>query len=590
MRHAQSAGSFFMAVLVCLGGCTSSLPSPADPPGSSGASATPAQPIAHFTVRPEGTLLVLGPQNTSDSRFYNTTIELPPGSVTQAVEVTASLIDSLAGPTERAVGPALRLTPADAQLLKPAQISLPYDVTEVSYLDDLRVVVSGEHQAADNALRRGVVGAPVPRLFKVTTQKFGDFQSLIYKPNGFPDMGIFDPNKIEKIDILFVVDNSSSMADKQSAVIGKFRAFVDKILKCTARIHIGVVTTDVGIVPAKMGKWPKSNDLACNTEAGDDGELQFETCKDSSISHPNRDDKKNRNDAKCALACKNNTKLTAGANFIDLDLKNAKPSSNIDVTGSVAPQDITDAFGCMAYQGDKGCGIEMPLESVRRALANPKNKNFWQFDPNPVTPRSAQNSLQLLVFITDEDDCSVPEMNRMDTDPANTVPYVAGTPIAKNFGHNFRCFAMSTDCTETLTTDGVKTNCKPKSGSPYLEDTNTLATSIIKNRKMLVGGIWALNPVSGDAMEYGTVANATLQYMTPVKQSQTLDFKLHECLAPELDPGAGAAEQHRLSAFADNGMLLAGYQTDICKPSAYADVFTILYDALHKAMPEVCKL
>ena len=561
MQHAQRVRSLLMAALFAVGGCT--------------ASGSQPQQIMKFPLSPEGTRIVLGPNNTNDARLYDTTIELPPGALSQPVEVTLSLIDTLAATDETAVGPALRLTPANLPLQKPLQLTLPYDKAQVTYLDELRVVVAGKHQDTSNPLRRGVVGMTPPALFQVSAETLGDFQSLIRNPDTLPDAGIYKPNLIDKIDILFIIDNSSSMAAKQKFVIEKFRSFINKIIKCDAKIHIGVVTTDMGIVPAGMGKWKGSNDIACDTEKGDDGALRSQTCIDSP----------NRNDANCKSVC-NNTKINGGAKFIEIDTKSA--TSNLP-SGKVNAIEVADAFSCIAYQGQKGCGIEMPLASALRAIGNMNNMGFWQFNPDSMFPKKDQTSLQLLVFITDEDDCSVLPSNRMLTNPVGTVPYTAGMPNAMNFGHNFRCFAMSTTCDQSLTSDGTKTNCKTQMGTPYLHATNDLAKAISGNRKMLIGGIWPLMPVNGNPKEYSTVNPVNLQYMTATKASNMIDIKRHDCHIPSLPAEEGAAEQHRLSQFADDGSFLAGYQVDICKPAEYPDVFTILYDALPKATGGACK-
>nr|HPH26318.1 hypothetical protein [Pseudomonadota bacterium] len=173
MQHVQRVRSLLMAALVAVGGCT--------------ASGSPQQQIMKLTLSPEGTRIVLGPNNTSDARLYDTTIELPPGALGQPTEVTLSLIDTLAATDETAVGPALRLTPANLPLQKPLQLTLPYDKTQVTYLDELRVVVAGKHQDTPNPLRRGVVGMTAPVPFQVSTEMLGDFQSLIRHPSTLPD-------------------------------------------------------------------------------------------------------------------------------------------------------------------------------------------------------------------------------------------------------------------------------------------------------------------------------------------------------------------------------------------------------------------
>jgi len=68
------------------------------------------------------------------------------------------------------------------------------------------------------------------------------------------------------------------------------------------------------------------------------------------------------------------------------------------------------AFGCLGMLGDSGCGIEGTLEAARRALSADDslsaNRGFLRSD-----------SVLSVVFLTDEDDCSVLPMRRSQNDP-----------------------------------------------------------------------------------------------------------------------------------------------------------------------------
>ncbi len=68
-----------------------------------------------------------------------------------------------------------------------------------------------------------------------------------------PDQGItrvitsdvFLQEPTNEVDILWVVDNSNSMADEQEAIAQKFEAFINNIETANADFHIGVISTDL---------------------------------------------------------------------------------------------------------------------------------------------------------------------------------------------------------------------------------------------------------------------------------------------------------------------------------------------------------
>lgn len=85
------------------------------------------------------------------------------------------------------------------------------------------------------------------------------------------------PAPCKKVDVLFVIDNSGSMADNQQSLIASFPGFVDgmkKYLASAEDVHIGVVTSDsyyqndpactaIGSLVTKTGG-PKSSGKRCD--------------------------------------------------------------------------------------------------------------------------------------------------------------------------------------------------------------------------------------------------------------------------------------------------------------------------------------
>ena len=56
---------------------------------------------------------------------------------------------------------------------------------------------------------------------------------------------IFHQVPTDEVDILWVTDNSQSMADEQAAIADKFESFISSILDSAIDFHIGVITTDL---------------------------------------------------------------------------------------------------------------------------------------------------------------------------------------------------------------------------------------------------------------------------------------------------------------------------------------------------------
>ncbi len=577
----RSLGRLSLAVLLTAAACSS----------------PPPEVLGAFSVGPAGAIIELGAEHTADAALRGLLLALPPGAVREPVQIKVELLPAGVnrGPDEQPAGPALRLSPPDLQLQLPATLYLPtYDPAPFTFTDSLVAAAADTRLDLENPLRRIVVRNP-RRVAPLQIRTLGDFQALVPRAGG-PAM----PGRVNKVDILFVVDNSSSMAKKQSVLIGKFKSFIDQILSCDVKVHLGVVSTDTGTVPAGMTTWPKTGDPNCNrnAEMAQAGVLQDKTCIERGLG----------SDPNCQAACKRGIKPSA--NYIELDMTKAPAGSNLPGM-TVRSDDVTDAFGCLAYLGESGCGIESPLESAKLAVnekAGPgePNQRFSQFDP--LHP---EESLLVLVFVTDEDDASVRMREWSNPDLFTDAMPGATTKDFTNFGNNFRPFAMSTKCTDKvsggtlLIEKGQKKDCIEDRTSGYLWPLETLRNEIARKvgvdytRQVLVAGIWPLNPADLDPAQpnYGyraafgpgqLPAAVELEYVPRAggTGSTLLQLKLNPCAKI---PGAGSAPQLRLSRFADQIGVLASYQADICDPDEYSGVLAVLAGALKSAMPMKCR-
>ena len=168
-----------------------------------------------------------------------------------------------------------------------------------------------------------------------------------------------EQNLKDQVDLLFMIDDSGSMAPKQQRLRDTFPQLIsvlDTFGKDTpASYHIGVITSDIG-----------APGITCGANRG--GKLQAKGAAAMNCSGP-----------------------TSG-NFLIYDQKN-HANDNIP-----AGQDLPKTFTCMASVGEKGCGFEMQLEATYRALhdAIPENQGFLR-----------PGAILAIVFVTDEDDCSV---------------------------------------------------------------------------------------------------------------------------------------------------------------------------------------
>jgi hypothetical protein len=213
------------------------------------------------------------------------------------------------------------------------------------------------------------------------------------------------------LDILFVIDNSQSMGEEQESLTANFSRFIEVLEGLDGglpNVHIGVISTDVGAGDHGIG--------GCVDE-GDSGRLQ---------SVP-----------------RGECQPPAGGFIRDTALPGGERDRNY--AGPLA-----DTFSCIARLGIEGCGFEQPLEAMKRALddSNPGNRFFLR-----------DNAFLLVVFITDEDDCSAITTEAFDPEAD------ALGPIS-----SFRCFEYGVECDEPISRDpGSYSSCRPREDSEYIK-------------------------------------------------------------------------------------------------------------------------
>jgi hypothetical protein len=226
------------------------------------------------------------------------------------------------------------------------------------------------------------------------------------------------------VDILFVIDDSPSMLDKQTNLKNNFPNFINVLNTIEGglpNVHIGVVTSDLGTKGADdttAGPGIGSGPGSCSG-SGKAGNLQT-----------------------------NGTTLVQG-NFIS-DTKNTDGTRAKNYTG-----DLATAFSAIASVGGSGCGFEQHIEAAKRAVANnPTNAGFIR-----------QSAYLALIFIQDEDDCSIAHSTLLGSDTTTLGPL-----------QSFRCNRFGHTCAQggatpdqmNVPSPPQKTGCVSNENGTYL--------------------------------------------------------------------------------------------------------------------------
>jgi hypothetical protein len=181
----------------------------------------------------------------------------------------------------------------------------------------------------------------------------------------------------DKVDILFVIDDSSSMTPKQDELKTRFPELIESLDDFAAQghpidYHFGVVTSDLGAGPGGSG--------GSGCTAGGLGAALQPLGRGHAGS--------------CAPP-------TGGLNFIDYN--QIKKTNNLP-----SGQSLAQTFSCIASVGTAGCGFEHQLEAAYRALHDCQTDATCTITENRGFLRT--DALLVVIFLTDEDDCSAPPM------------------------------------------------------------------------------------------------------------------------------------------------------------------------------------
>jgi hypothetical protein len=289
------------------------------------------------------------------------------------------------------------------------------------------------------------------------------------------------------LDLLFVIDDSPSMLDKQTSLKAAFPALVAQLSQMSGgvpNLHLGVISTDMGTKGSAVtapGPTIGSGPGSCSG-TGKNGRLQKGT---ASIT----DD------------------------YLRLDRSGAK-----NFTGTLA-----DEFSAMASLGGNGCGFEQHLQALRTALSAGANPGFVRDSANLA-----------VVILTDEDDCSLLNPSMLGPDSATLGPL-----------QSFRCTRFGVECSpDDINDPGAKSGCKPRAASAYVEDIAPFRDALLAAKGGDARHV-SLGVIAGNASPFA------VELRTPPGGGTAVTALTHSCTYTTATGEAVADPAVRLQALTD---------------------------------------
>ncbi len=213
----------------------------------------------------------------------------------------------------------------------------------------------------------------------------------------------------DKVDLLFVIDNSGSMGQEQAKLAEQLPRLLRSLLSGVREdgttfspvqdLHVGVITTDLGTNDGPELR-PSCKGF------GDDGVL-----------------------VKNNVGCSTNAP-TGYLGYVPSEL------------APTALEAAIDDFTCLASVGTNGCGFEQQLEAMYKALA-PSTVGFAKGTFGHGDGSNAgflrEDAVLSVIHVSDEDDCSVTTEGSVMFDDNTNHPELLVPGTSSRLGLNIRC-------------------------------------------------------------------------------------------------------------------------------------------------------
>lgn len=230
-----------------------------------------------------------------------------------------------------------------------------------------------------------------------------------------------DVKPARDLDILYVFDNSADRGtyDRMASQLDVMQTRLGEIDGQMPNLHIGLVTTDLG-TRGTMDSAPRPPVLNCAGDGNNGRLVGFQAG------------------------------VPAEGYLEDL---RGPGGTRVRNFGFGAPDDLKVQLQRLtnppAGTANTGCEFEQPLEAMRRALDPDTNPGFIR-----------TGALLSIVFLTNEDDCSLARGALLDPADASLGPL-----------SSFRCTEQGVICDgDDPRSPGTRTNCRPRDGSQFMVD------------------------------------------------------------------------------------------------------------------------
>jgi hypothetical protein len=228
---------------------------------------------------------------------------------------------------------------------------------------------------------------------------------------------------VDKVDLLFMIDNSGSMAEEQRALQEELPEIIQVL--ASGDLEFGregdpgagvqdfqpVRDLHVGVISSDMGTGGFQQDGCDNATFGDDGILQVDG---NPSGEPIPDPTADGGGAAPPIDCEDDYLGPDGERFLSFENPDGQ---RCETEPETCNQFIRD-FACVSALGTRGCGFEQQLDAILKSLipnVPSCNQPFCQFfqgsrgqGNNPATNDGflREDSLLAVLVLTDEEDCS----------------------------------------------------------------------------------------------------------------------------------------------------------------------------------------
>jgi hypothetical protein len=237
-------------------------------------------------------------------------------------------------------------------------------------------------------------------------------------------------NGVDKVDVLFVIDNSGSMSEEQLKLSKELPRLVRVLASGdldgvpntngqpdftpVSSLHLGVVSSDLG-VNGQLGV------NGCGTSSFKANDQNVGSARSHGENKPHGDEGRLLSSTAVALAGVSIEVMGAASQAIAARAECASTNVPRFLTfepGKSGVEEVSQQFGCIAELGVNGCGYEQQLESMWRALAPSSDTTFSTGSAGQGGPSGLNNGflredgVLVVIVVSDEEDCSSPDQSR----------------------------------------------------------------------------------------------------------------------------------------------------------------------------------